>query len=500
MKQNIEDLINFEINNGVISRRDYNYVKNQIYSLLELENNNIMLTPQSITSPSDALDPILNELETKHVLDGSQIARDLFDAKIMNVFTMLPSNIENHYHALLKQHPKNPRKATDWLYDYAKNVNYIREDRVLKNKSFSVDTRYGPLQITVNLSKPEKDPKSIALAAKNPANSYPTCVLCPQNEGFSGNASRDSRNQMRLLEITLNKEKWFFQYSPYIYYNEHAIVLSNLHRPMEISNTTFSNLFSLLDQFEGYFFGSNADLPIVGGSILSHDHYQGGRHSFPIENAKIIKEWVFQQTCIQALDWPLSTIRLIGKNTNELRKIANLVLLVWSNYSDEKLGLSSHTNGERHHTITPIARKDKNVYTLDLVLRDNQTNEQYPLGIFHPHEDKWHIKKENIGLIEVMGLAILPARLETELASIKGHILHNVPITENIQKHVHWINELKKKHVFNEENIDTILEQEIGRVFAEVLEDCGVYKSSNSLEFTKFVEEEIYDKLINKRI
>lgn len=468
MKQAIENLIQYEIHHQIIDVRDYTYVKNQLYRLVDLEPTNEMIEPQMINFPSDALDVILDALEKTGKLDGSQTARDLFDAKLMNVFAVLPSVVE------FKLKYLKPEDKMHWLYQYARSLNYIRMDRIVKNKSFHYDSEFGQLQITINLSKPEKDPKSIANALKVKQSDYPKCVLCKENEGFSGNAARDSRDQHRLIKFELHNEPWYFQYSPYIYYNEHAIVLSDEHRPMHIDTATFSNLLTLTDKFEGYFFGSNADLPIVGGSILTHDHYQGGRHTFPIENASVIKAYQQDDVTIELIKWPLSTIRLRSNDQLKLISKADHVLKHWKAYNNNTLNIKAFTDNERHHTITPIARKLNDEYELDLVLRDNHRSDKHPLGIFHPHEDKWHIKKENIGLIEAMGLAILPKRLVSELDEVKRYVKDGIQLSEKASIHQPWIESIKDK--LDLKNLDESLHQAVGHVFEQVLVDCGVFK------------------------
>jgi UDPglucose--hexose-1-phosphate uridylyltransferase len=472
MHQHVENLLHFAEKSGLIQARDYHYIKNQLYHMLHLEHG-YSLKPVSISHPSEALNPILDELEKLGQLDGSQITRDLFDAKIMNVMAMKPSDVEYIFFKLFME---SSRKATDWFYQYMQNVNYIRMDRVQKNRSFHVQSSYGKLDITINLSKPEKDPKSIILASQQESTSYPKCLLCIENEGFTGDYTRDSRDQLRLIEVDIEKERWYFQYSPYIYYNEHAIVLSEHHRPMKIDKKTFENLFYLCRFFNDYFFGSNADLPIVGGSILSHDHYQGGRHHFPIEKAKTYRSWLHEDIQYTILKWPLSTLRMTGKVEYRLISMAMQVLNSWQNYTNESLNIRSHTDDTPHHTVTPIVRKHGGEFTIDLIFRDNQTSKRYPLGIFHPHEDKWHIKKENIGLIEAMGLGILPGRLDQEMNDVKSYLLEGQPLPERSLKHQAFADQIKSQPSWDSTNIDHIIEDAIGKVFVGVLEDCGVFK------------------------
>jgi UDPglucose--hexose-1-phosphate uridylyltransferase len=439
----IESLIRYEIKQGVIKERDYVYVRNQLFKLLQIEPTDQDVSYDLINYPSDALDPILDLLEEKNILDGSKVARDLFDAKIMNVFAKLPSDIETIFFNLYK---KDSKLSTEWYYNYMKALNYIRSERIEKNEFFKTSSTYGDIEITINLSKPEKDPKSILAASKVKSLSYPKCVLCAESEGFAGNPSRDSRDQHRLIELNVNNEPWYLQYSPYTYYNEHAIVLSKEHRPMKINQKTFENLLELCEQFNHYLFGSNADLPIVGGSILSHDHYQGGNYIFPIEKAETLESWENDGIIYNLKKWPLSTLVIKSKSKDALIKKAVSILEKWKNYNNTDLDIRSYTNDTPHHTITPIARIVDGLYTLTLIFRDNQTSEEHPLGIFHPHQDKWHIKKENIGLIEAMGLAILPARLKTEMALVKSYLLTQKPLHQDAMKHKAFANKILNEH------------------------------------------------------
>ncbi|WP_162146922.1 UDP-glucose--hexose-1-phosphate uridylyltransferase [Acholeplasma granularum] len=484
MKANVESLIQYEIKKGVISKRDYTYVKNQLYYLLNLDLSMDKIDYIKIDHPSEALKPILDQLVSDNVIEDFKTNRDLFDAKIMNIFASLPSVVENKFHLIKKTSSKD---ATNFLYNYAKSLNYIRFDRILKNISFDYKTKNIQLQITINLSKPEKDPKEIIAQAKAIQSNYPPCVLCKENEGFSGNMNRDSRDQHRLLELNIENKKWYFQYSPYIYYNEHAIVLSEKHEPMRISKDTFINLLSLVDQFDSYFFGSNADLPIVGGSILSHEHYQGGRHKFPIEDAKSIYELKYGDVNVNLLNWPLSTIRLKSTNKANMIHLSTKILESWKTYSNPELNIYSNTLHTPHNTITPIARFKNGLYELDLVLRNNRTTDMYPNGIFHPHEDKHHIKKENIGLIEAIGLAILPARLVEEIYDLRNYYFNHIPLPEKSMVHKTWFDSLLKKYEFTQNNFDEIIKFEIGKVFENVLIDCGVFKKKDYDAFIKFI-------------
>lgn len=486
----IESLIRYEIKQNIVKERDYVYLRNQLFNLLHIEPTDQDISYESIQHPSEALDPILDILEEKHILDGSKVARDLFDAKIMNVFAKLPSDIETIFFDFYK---KDSKLATDWYFNYMKALNYIRSERIEKNEFFKTSSIYGNVEITINLSKPEKDPKSILAASKVKSLSYPKCVLCAESEGFAGNPSRDSRDQHRLIELNVNDEPWYLQYSPYTYYNEHAIVLSKDHRPMKINQKTFENLLELCEQFTHYLFGSNADLPIVGGSILSHDHYQGGNYVFPIEKAEVLDSWEKDGITYHLKKWPLSTLVIKSKSKKALIKKAVSILGKWKAYDNADLDIKSCSDDTSHHTITPIARIFDGFYTLTLIFRDNQTSDEHPLGIFHPHADKWHIKKENIGLIEAMGLAILPARLKTEMAFVKSYLLNQKPLPDEALKHKGFAQKILKDHRINKENIDDIMEQAIGEVFVSILEDSGCFKQNEEgiTAFKTFIKDEL---------
>ncbi len=483
IRQAILNLIQYEIDHHIITYRDLTYVKNQIYQMLNLEmEDEDIYVAETIAYPSVALEYILDYAIDQNIIENTQIDKDLFDSKIMNIFADKPSVVEDKFMSIYKD---NKREAMLWYYNYAKSLNYIRTDRIDRNKAFLADTPYGKLQITINLSKPEKDPKSIAMQASAIQTSYPKCVLCVENEGFSGNLKRDSRNQHRLLKTKINDEYWYFQYSPYIYYNEHAIVINELHRPMKIGRQTFNNLIELTDIYEGYFFGSNADLPIVGGSILSHDHYQGGYHRFPIEDATSFYNIVKNDVAYQLLNWPLSTIKLLSKDKDKLIHEAEHILNKWIAYDNKALDIIAYTNDIRHHTITPIVSKHDDTYHMYLILRDNHTSDEHPLGVYHPHDDVWHIKKENIGLIEAIGQAILPGRLINELEEVKDFILKQKPLSNKNKKHEAWASDIKK--IYDGENIDLFINHQVGLRFARVLSDCGVFKEEKY--FIEFLNE-----------
>lgn len=488
MNTTINQLITFALHNNMINEEDINYSVNLLLDLFKLdyfEQENV-----EEISIYEILDKMLEYAVSNHLIEDTNTNRDLFDTRIMNCVMPRPSEVINNFNELKKE---NPIKATNYFYNLSINSNYIRKSRTDKNIKFTHFYKYGDIQISINLSKPEKDPKEIEKAKNEKSTGYPKCLLCKENVGFAGNLNHAARQTHRIIPLDLNHSKYFMQYSPYVYYNEHCIIFNDQHVPMKISRATFENLFSFVNQFPHYMIGSNADLPIVGGSILSHDHYQGGSHHFPIEDAEIIEEYQFNDSSIKAqiLNWPLSTLRLISKNRHELIDFSEKVLNKWIEYSDIELDIYSHSNGERHNTITPIVRKKDEYYQIDLVLRNNRKNDEYPDGIFHPHKEYHHIKKENIGLIEVMGLAILPARLKTEIEDLKECLLGKQEFDKcpSLKKHELWFNELKKMNL-EPCNIDQALEKEVTRIFVNVLENAGVFKMNEKgiKGFKQFVE------------
>ncbi len=478
MIKHIHELIHYGLTRNLIHETDKKYIYNQLRYFFKLEHVDYSGSIKLIDSPEEAIFPLLDDLYNRGLIENNSIQfKDLYLSKVMNLFSDKPSVVIERFNKLSKNKFSD---ATDWFYQYMKDLDYIKTKRIEKNKLFYVNSTYGKIGITINLSKPEKDPKMIAAARKLKSTNYPLCVLCSENEGFAGNANRDSRDTIRLIPFTINNEVWYFQYSPYIYYNEHAIMLSEEHRPMVINRTTFSNLLELVDQVEGYFFGSNADLPIVGGSILSHDHYQGGKYVFPIEHAKVVHEEVYKDIKIEVLDWALSTIRLKSTNKEALVDLSEHILNQWISYTNEALEVFAYTK-ERHNTITPIARFKEGHYELDLVLRNNYTNESYPLGLYHPHEDVWPIKKENIGLIEVMGLAILPGRLIGELKAL-SEALKGGRIPEGFEG---FYEEIKQDYK-NEDPLQYVYNK-AGLKFVKGLEDCRVLQEKPLIEFVKGV-------------
>ena len=409
----------------------------------------------------------------------SVVYRDLFDTKIMGLLMPRPSEVIRKFYDLYKE--VSPEAATDYYYDLSRNSDYIRRYRIARDKKWVAPTEYGDLDITINLSKPEKDPKAIAAAKNAPQSGYPKCLLCKENEGYAGRVNHPARQNHRIIPVTINGSRWGFQYSPYVYYNEHCIVFNSEHVPMKIEHATFCKLFDFVRQFPHYFVGSNADLPIVGGSILSHDHFQGGHYEFAMAKAPVEETFRaagFEDVEAGIVKWPMSVIRLSGTDTDRIIALADKILANWRGYTDEEAFIYAETDGEPHNTITPIARKRRDRYELDLVLRNNITTAEHPLGVYHPHAKLHHIKKENIGLIEVMGLAVLPARLKQELADLKDAILagKDLRASEELCKHADWVEEFLPRYTVTADNIEGILEKEVGLVFAEVLTDAGVYK------------------------
>ncbi len=448
------------------------------------------------------LENVLKVLDDYAVSEGltegdSVVYRDLFDTKLMGALTPRPSEVQDMFSALYEEDPKI---ATDWYYTFSRDTDYIRRYRVKKDLKWKTATDYGELDITINLSKPEKDPKAIAAAGKAKQTGYPKCQLCCECEGYSGRADYPARENHRIIPIEIQGREWGFQYSPYVYYNEHCIVLNTQHTPMKIDKSAFLKLFDFVAQFPHYFVGSNADLPIVGGSILSHEHFQGGNYEFAMAKAPVERQFTvpgFEDVKAGVVKWPMSVIRLSGEDTGRIAELADHILGKWRGYTDESAFIFAETDGVPHSTITPIARKANGEFQLDLVLRNNITTEEHPLGVYHPHAKLHHIKKENIGLIEVMGLAVLPSRLKFEMNELKDAILSGKDIRsiESIEKHADWVDEFaddyyKRGIDIDENNIDSILQDEIGKVFMHVLEDAGVYKRTpeGQAAFDKFIK------------
>ena len=491
--ESIKKLVQYGINTGLTPESERIYTTNLLLDLFK-ENNyedtdcdldNIVL--------EDVLADLLNEAVARGIIEDSIGYRDLFDTKIMNCLMPRPAQVQD---AFWKKYEESPEKATAFYYKLSQDSDYIRRYRIAKDRKWTVDTKYGTLDITINLSKPEKDPKAIAAAGKAKSSSYPKCQLCMENEGYAGRLDHPARENHRIIPITIQDNPWGFQYSPYVYYNEHCIVFNGQHVPMKIDRNAFEKLFDFIKLFPHYFLGSNADLPIVGGSILSHDHFQGGHYTFAMAKAPIEKHVTipgFEDVEAGIVKWPLSVLRIRHKDSDRLVDLATHVLEVWRGYTDEAAFVFAETDGEPHNTITPIARKVGDMYELDLTLRNNITTEEHPLGVYHPHAQYHHIKKENIGLIEVMGLAVLPARLKEELELLEEYILEGKDIASNekIEKHAAWAAEfLPKYDNINKDNVHEILQKEVGIVFTHVLEDAGVYKCTpeGREAFMRFIE------------
>ena len=492
LSEQIAALVQYGISSGLLPECEKIYTTNL---LLDLFREDEYTEPETVPEESleNILKHLLDEACRRGIIEDSITYRDLFDTKIMNCLTPRPSQVQQTF---WQKYQESPKAATDYFYKLSQDSDYIRRYRVCKDQKWKVDSEYGEIDITINLSKPEKDPKAIAAARNSKTAAYPKCQLCMENEGYAGRVNHPARENHRIIPITINGSRWGFQYSPYVYYNEHCIVLNGEHVPMKIDRAAFMKLFDFVRQFPHYFLGSNADLPIVGGSILSHDHFQGGNYTFamakaPIEIPVTIPGYEDVESGI--LKWPLSVLRIRHKDPERLIDLANHVLQEWRNYTDADAFIFAETDGEPHNTITPIARRKGDMYELDLTLRNNITTEEHPLGVFHPHAELHHIKKENIGLIEVMGLAVLPSRLKAEMAELKKFILagKDPASDETLAKHADWVKAfLPRYSSVTEENIEHILQQEIGKVFVKVLEDAGVYKCTKEGRdaFLKFVK------------
>ncbi|MCL6574217.1 MAG: UDP-glucose--hexose-1-phosphate uridylyltransferase, partial [Bacillus sp. (in: Bacteria)] len=472
--QLVQQLINQAIDTQLMEREDEIYARNQILSLLYLAEFKEVETTSSPTHEiPDLLDLLVDYACDQGIIENIFDEKEMFVSKIMNFFIARPSSVNKLFY---EKYQQNPQTATEYFYELSKNSNYIQMKRIRNNIEYKVATIYGELDITINLSKPEKDPRSIELERSVIKTDYPKCLLCVENEGYVGRIGHPARSNHRLIRVNLVKKTWYLQYSPYVYYNEHCIVLSETHTDMKISPMTFERLLAFVEQFPHYFVGSNADLPIVGGSILSHDHYQGGHYDFAM--AKAESDWTFELNrhplveC-SVVKWPMSVIRLRSKHINSVVEASAHILTTWKKYSDTGLEIVAKTGETPHNTITPIARKRGDLFEVDLVLRNNRTNEEHPLGIFHPHADVHHIKKENIGLIEVMGLAVLPARLKAELEDVADYLLgKNVRVADY---HLEWAKELKLRYqaVASESNVESLVREEVGIKFLRVLEDAG---------------------------
>ena len=491
--ESIKKLVQYGINTGLTPETERIYTTNLLLDLVKEDNYEDVSCDLDNIVLEDVLKDLLDEAVRRGIIEDSIGYRDLFDTKLMNCLVPRPAQIQSEF---WEKYETSPETATDYYYKLSQDSDYIRRYRIKRDRKWTVDTKYGTLDITINLSKPEKDPKAIAAAGKAKSSSYPKCQLCMENEGYAGRLDHPARENHRIIPITIQGKKWGFQYSPYVYYNEHCIVFNGEHIPMKIDRNAFAKLFDFIKLFPHYFLGSNADLPIVGGSILSHDHFQGGNYTFAMAKAPVIEEFTvkgYEDVSAGIVKWPLSVIRLRGEDTERIIDLADHILKAWRSYTDEDAFIFAETDGVPHNTITPIARMKDGMYELDLTLRNNITTEEHPLGVYHPHAKLHHIKKENIGLIEVMGLAVLPARLKGEMELLEEYILEGKDIRSNeqIAKHADWVDEFLPAYTdVNADNIRHILEQEVGKVFCQVLEDAGVYKcTEDGMEkFRRFVQ------------
>ena len=493
INESIAKLVKYGENAGLVSGLDKIYATNRILEVMQISDYE---EPEQIPETPDleeTLNELLDDAAKRGLLEhNSVVYRDLFDTKLMDCLMPRPGEVVKKFEEL---YAKSPQEATDYFYKLSQDSNYIRRYRIAKDIRWSVPSAYGDIDISINLSKPEKDPKAIAAAKLAKQSGYPKCLLCKENVGYAGRVNHPARQNHRIIPLTINQTEWGFQYSPYVYYNEHCIVFNGVHTPMKIERATFVKLFDFVKLFPHYFLGSNADLPIVGGSILSHDHFQGGHYTFAMAKAPIEQKFEmegFEDVEAGIVKWPMSVLRTRSKNPDRLIDLGEKVLRAWRSYTDEDAFIYAETDGEPHNTITPIARKNGDFYELDLVLRNNITTDEYPLGVYHPHAKLHHIKKENIGLIEVMGLAVLPSRLKQELADLAEAILSGGDIRSNpeLEKHADWVDEfLPKYEHITSENINEILQKEVGLVFEQVLEDAGVYKCTpeGSEAFARFL-------------
>ena len=495
IQTNIKKIVQYGLQTGLIEEADKIYTTNRLLELFQLDE--LEDSEEAVSMTVDGLETVLSEMmdyayEQGIMTENSIVYRDLFDTKIMSMLVPRPSEVIKTFH---EKYEVSPKEATDYFYKLSQDTDYIRRYRIKKDQKWISTTKYGDLDITINLSKPEKDPKAIAAAKNAKQSGYPKCLLCVENEGYAGRVNHPARQNHRIIPVTINNSQWGFQYSPYVYYNEHCIVFNSKHIPMKIEHDTFCKLFDFVKQFPHYFVGSNADLPIVGGSILSHDHFQGGHYEFAMAKAPVERTFTikgFEDVEAGIVNWPMSVIRISATDTDRLIALADVILAAWRGYTDEAAFIFAETDGEPHNTITPIARKRGDKYELDLVLRNNITTKEHPLGVYHPHAELHHIKKENIGLIEVMGLAVLPARLKDEMEQLAQAILDEADIRKDevLEKHADWVDAFLPNYSdVNEDTIMDILHKEIGDVFMKVLEDAGVYKRTEEgmAAFDRFV-------------
>ena len=489
MRGYLNALVDYALERGLIQEGDELWAYNRLLEVLGLDE----AEGEDVTAElPEILTALTDDAVRRGLVEDNVTARDLFDTKLMGAILPPPHEVRAIFRSL---YDYSPQAATDWYYAFSCDSNYIRRDRIARDRKWVYPCEYGDLDITINLSKPEKDPRAIAAARLAPQSGYPKCQLCAENEGYAGRMNHPARQNHRIIPLEINGSPWYWQYSPYVYYNEHCIVFNAQHTPMKIDKAAFLKLFDFVSQFPHYFVGSNADLPIVGGSILSHDHFQGGHYEFAMAKAAVETPVVFrgyEDVAAGIVHWPMSVLRLTGPDRFRLAELADRILGCWRSYSDESALVFAETEGVPHNTITPIARRRGEDYQIDLVLRNNLTTEEYPLGLYHPHQNLHHIKKENIGLIEVMGLAVLPSRLKAELEELRQALVTggDLRATESLASHAAWAEELRKQYVFTADNAQEILRQEVGRVFMQVLCDAGVYKRDEAgrAAFLRFVD------------
>ncbi len=489
MKGYLDALVEYALTHGLIQEGDEIWAYNRLLEVMGLDETEGEPVEAEL---SEILEKLTDDAVARGLIEDNVTARDLFDTRLMGAILPPPHEVRAVFSALYEQ---SPQAATDWYYEFSCDSNYIRRDRIARDRKWVYDCEYGPLDITINLSKPEKDPRAIAAARLAPQSGYPKCQLCAENEGYAGRMNHPARQNHRIIPLTINGSPWYWQYSPYVYYNEHCIVFNAEHTPMKIDKAAFRKLLDFVTLFPHYFVGSNADLPIVGGSILSHDHFQGGHYEFAMAKACVETPLVFkgyEDVDAGIVKWPMSVIRLTAADRDRLAELADKILGCWRGYTDESAVIFAETEGTPHNTITPIARRRGAAYQLDLVLRNNLTTDEFPLGLYHPHQELHHIKKENIGLIEVMGLAVLPSRLKAELEELRLAILRGDDLRQNEKTaaHAEWAEGLKARYDFTEENAEAILQKEVGAVFLQVLCDAGVYKRNEAgkAAFLRFVD------------
>lgn len=491
INESIKKLVTYGLEKGLIEPADKVWATNRLLEALSLEEYDEPQVDYKDIDLESTLAELLGYACENGLCEDTVVHRDLFDTKLMGLITPSPAEVERIF---AEKKAISPETATDWFYKFSQDTDYIRRYRINRDVKWKTLTEYGKLDITINLSKPEKDPKAIAAAKLAKQSGYPKCLLCYENVGYAGRLNSPARQNHRIIGVTIDGADWGLQYSPYVYYNEHCILFNKTHTPMVINKSAFNKLFDFVEQYPHYFVGSNADLPIVGGSILSHEHFQGGHYEFPMARAEIDRKLEFKgfdNVDAGIVKWAMSVIRLNSTDRESLVELADKILTLWRGYTDEDAFIYAETKGEPHNTITPIARMRDGRYEMDLVLRNNITTEEHPLGVYHPHAELHHIKKENIGLIEVMGLAVLPSRLKGEMEKLSEALVNGADIRadEVLSKHADWADELCEKYTFSTENVDSILKDEIGKVFAKVLEHAGVYKRDDkgSAAFDRFV-------------